>query len=122
MTRADPPRTLRLAELIGLRVETTDGDTLGTVRDVRLRRAPTDTGGVRLLTAGVLLGRRHHEVRWGYDRHPRQGPLALGVLARLLHRTSYLPWQQVESLDLETGVLRVRASRDARTRSSGGTS
>lgn len=106
----DAPPTLRLADLLGLRVETTDGTVLGTVRDVRLRTSPDAGPGTRLVTQGILLGGRHHEVRWGYDRHPQQGPRAVAVLARLLHRHStYLPWRDVASLDLDHRVLRVQA-------------
>lgn len=105
--------TIRVSELVGLRVVADEATDLGHVRDVRLRRERDAQGARQIIAVGLVLGGRRHEVRWGYDRHPGQGPLLVARLARLLHRrTGYVPWDDVEGIDLERRTVRVRASTD----------
>jgi sporulation protein YlmC with PRC-barrel domain len=100
------PEVLRLTDVVGLRAVATDGTEVGHVRDVRLHRAS-------LVVAGLVLGGRRREVRWGYDRHPEQGPWLLARIARLLHpHTGYVPWHDVEAIDLERRTVRVRITTD----------
>jgi len=102
----------RMVHLLGLPVLGPDGVRLGFLADVRL--APTSgVEGVlpRLVVDGLVVDGRHVGSMLGYDRRARQGPWLLRRIVRRIHRNAgYLPWDAVETVDWDAGVVRVLRS------------
>jgi len=89
----------QLRNLLECRVRTEAGEDLGHVLDVRI-----DHDGHRLV--GLVVGRGRPDSLLGYDRHPQQGPAALRLIVRMLHRHSgYATWDQISELDWDRGQL-----------------
>jgi hypothetical protein len=105
----DLPDRHRMVHLLGLPVLDPDGRQLGYLSDLRL--APTaNVDGMfpRLVVDGLVVDGRHVGSMLGYDRRAEQGPWLLRRLVRRIHRDAgYLPWDAVDSVDWESGVLRV---------------
>jgi hypothetical protein len=108
----DLSRRRRMVHLLGLPVLGPDGLQLGFLSDVRL--APTaGVDGVfpRLAVDGLVIDGRHVGSMLGYDRRAEQGPWLLRRIVRRIHRNAgYLPWDAVETVDWDVGVVRVRRS------------
>jgi hypothetical protein len=102
----------RMVHLLGLPVSGPDGARLGFLADVRL--APTSVlDGVfpRLTVDGLVVDGRHVGSMLGYDRRAEQGPWLLRRIVRHIHRNAgYLPWDAVDAVDWDAGVVRVRRS------------
>ena len=102
MLRSDAgdSRTVRLNELLGLRVEAADGRVLGHVNDVRLSPGPA-IQGVRseLVIDGLIVADRHAGSLLGYDRRAEQGPWLVRLAVRVLHRNAgYVGWESVREI------------------------
>ena len=108
---SEPPRH-RLSDLLGMHVRFADGRDGDNIVDVRLARGDRVRGQLQeLVSEGLIIGRRSPGTLFGYDRDPRQGPWAIRVLVRLLHRnTGYLEWGDVEGIDWEEQVVRLRVN------------
>lgn len=76
----------RLGRLTGMEVLLPDGTKVGRVLDARFAR----TSSGRHALTGLLVGQGHPGSLLGYDRHPRQGPSAIRVVVRWIHRHSRL--------------------------------
>jgi hypothetical protein len=102
----------RMVQLLGLPVLGPDRAQLGFLADVRL--APTAVvDGVfpRLVVDGLVVDGKHIGSMLGYDRRAEQGPWLLRRVVRHIHRNAgFLPWDAVEEVDWEAGVVRVRRS------------
>jgi sporulation protein YlmC with PRC-barrel domain len=102
----------RMVHLLGLPVLGPDGAQLGFLADVRL--APTSVvDGVfsRLAVDGLVVDGKHVGSMLGYDRRAEQGPWLLRRIVRHIHRNAgYLPWDAVEAVDWDAGVVRIRRS------------
>jgi hypothetical protein len=101
-----------LNDLLGMHVRFADGTAGDQVTDVRL--APGDrVRGVLadLVTEGLIVGPRRPGTLFGYDRSPHRGPWMIAVVLRFLHRhTGYLPWDDVERIDWQEGIVYVRVT------------
>jgi hypothetical protein len=102
----------RMVHLLGRPVVGPTGRQLGFLSDVRL--APTaGVDGVfpRLVVDGLVVDGRHVGSMLGYDRRAEQGPWLLRRIVRHLHRNAgYLPWEAVDEVDWDTGIVTVRRS------------
>ena len=103
-------RKRRLSDLVGMQVRFADGDEAREVIDVRL--SPTDTVNgelPELAVSGLLVGRARPGTLFGYDRDPDMGPWIIRAVVRAIHRhTGYLEWADVEQVDWDARVVRVR--------------
>jgi hypothetical protein len=106
-------RKRRLSELIGMQVRFADGDEGREVIDVRLSATGTVTGHLpELAVSGLLVGRVRPGTLFGYDRDPDMGPWMIRTIVRAIHRhTGYLEWSDVEQIDWDAGVVRVRIDK-----------
>lgn len=100
MNPNESPTTHRISNLLGARVTTSEGRSIGHVNDVRL-----DPGhrlrGVRaeLVIEGLVVSDRHPGSLLGYDRRADQGPWLVRKVVRRLHRNArYLPWRAVRDV------------------------
>ncbi|WP_243075529.1 PRC-barrel domain containing protein [Microbacterium sp. SS28] len=89
-----------LSELLGCRVRTPSGETLGTVVDARFRRGP---GGRRregeLELIALIVSPRSRSSFYGYERGQVRHPVVLAAIIRYLHRGSRLvPWECVDRI------------------------
>jgi hypothetical protein len=96
---------MKLSELVGVRVETTDGNTLGRVHDVLLVQdgplGAQGTAGLRLHALAV--GKRSIGTQLGFTQGTVAGPW---VLRRLFSRAPVLvPWAAVVERDHERIVV-----------------
>jgi hypothetical protein len=98
---------MRASELIGARVRTADGDTLGYVTDLRCRRDGPVRGHLQeirlesLVVAGRLVGSN-----LGYQERGKRGPWLIGVVMRRVHRDSrVVPWDLVD--EITAGEIRL---------------
>ena len=65
----------------------------------------------RLVVDGLVVDGKHVGSMLGYDRRAEQGPWLLRRIVRHIHRNAgYLPWDAVEEVDWDAGVVRVRRS------------
>jgi sporulation protein YlmC with PRC-barrel domain len=98
----------RLAELLGMRVRTVEGDDLGQVIDVRLepRAMVRDP---RLVVSHLVVGHGRPGSMLGYDRGDFRGPwLVRQVVIRLHRHTGMVPIAAVDRIDWEDSHLTVR--------------
>lgn len=102
----------RLTDLLGMRVVLADGRDGDQVVDVRLAPSSRVTGPLaELVVDGLLVGRMRPGTLFGYDRHPTQGPWMVKKIVRFLHRhTGYVSWADVETVDWDAGVVRLRVN------------
>ncbi|HET8719228.1 MAG TPA: hypothetical protein VFM50_15925 [Nocardioidaceae bacterium] len=102
----------RLSHLLGMRIRFADGRDGDEVIDVRLSSTGTRVGHLEQLGAvGLLVGKSRPGTLFGYDRDPRMGPWLIRAILRRVHRhTGYLEWSDVETVDWDAGVLRVRVT------------
>lgn len=100
----------RLSDLIGMRVRFADGDEGREVIDVRLSATDTARGHLpELAVSGLLVGRARPGTLFGYDRDPDMGPWLVRTVVRAIHRhTGYLEWSDVEQVDWDARLVRVR--------------
>jgi hypothetical protein len=99
-----------LSELLGSRVETTDGDDLGRVHDVVLvQDGPMGANGrAGLRLHALAVGTRSFGAQLGYAQGTVRGPW---LLRALLHRSPRLvPWSSV--VDRDEGRIVVDVARD----------
>jgi hypothetical protein len=96
---------MRLSELVGRDVVTTDGEALGKVREALLvqdgRLLAESAAAFRL--HGLAVGRRAIGTQLGYSQGTVQGP---GLLRRLFDRPpTMVPWAAIVNLDDERIVV-----------------
>jgi sporulation protein YlmC with PRC-barrel domain len=100
---------MRLSELVGCAVTDGDGQPLGHVTDVRLRREGPELEGFgpAYVVAGLRVTHRRGNL-FGYDRADAGGPAAVRWLFRRLHRGDrVVPWGDVE--EVGPGRIRLRS-------------
>lgn len=98
-------------DLLQLRAHGPTGESIGSVLDLRLRRAPGTA--MRLLAEGLVVGPRRPGRNLGYDRHRDQGPWLLNRLVRHLQRHSrYVPMSSVGVVDWDQGHLTLTDTGD----------
>jgi hypothetical protein len=93
---------LRLGLLFGRPAVDRDGQPIGHVHDIRLRRdGPIIPGfGPALRVDGLIIGRASIANRLGLDRHDITGPWPLNTWGKIAARRAlYVPW---EHLDIST--------------------
>lgn len=102
----------RLTDLLGMGVVFADGRDGDQVIDVRLAPSTRVIGPLaELVVVGLLVGRMRPGTLFGYERHPTQGPWVIKQIVRLLHRhTHYVRWADVDTLDWEARVVRLRVN------------
>jgi hypothetical protein len=99
----------RLSRLLGMQVIFADGRDGDQVTDVRLARSGGGGSVGELVVSGLVIGRRRPGTYFGYDRHPSMGPWILRAVIRALHRhTGYVTWDDVDQVDWEDRVVRLR--------------
>ncbi|AXH96565.1 hypothetical protein [Ornithinimicrobium avium] len=98
----------RLGDLLAVRVTSADGERLGQVLDVRMAPAGELASG-RVRAVGLIVGRVGRPGSlMGYERDEDQGPAALAVLVRRIHRdTAYVPMEQVAQIDWDEREVRL---------------
>ena len=102
-------RSHRLDRLLQMKVYDEAGRQLGRPLDVRLD-ADARHPDRRLRVVGLVVGRGRPGTYFGYDRRPDMGPWLVNRVVLRLHRHSvYVALEDVEELDWQTGVLRVRS-------------
>jgi sporulation protein YlmC with PRC-barrel domain len=105
---------MRLSELLGVDVVDADGERVGHVADVRLRRdGPVLEGfGPAYALAGLQVAHRRTGNLFGYERLDAGGPAVVRWLFRRLHRGDrFVPWSDVAAV--EDDVIRLRAEGSA---------
>lgn len=100
----------RLTELVGMGVRFADGRDGDRIIDVRLAPSARVRGLLsELVVDGLIVGRMRPGTLFGYDRHPDQGPWLIRKVVRFLHRhTGYLEWEDIEQVDWDARVVRLR--------------
>ena len=78
--------------------------------DVRLVPSDRLRGQLNEFVAdGLIVGKMRPGTLFGYDRHASQGPWVIRQIIRYLHRdTGYVSWSDVERVDWEAQVVRLR--------------
>jgi hypothetical protein len=102
---------VRLSELLGRQVVDENGESLGSVVDVRAVQDGPVLGGAdaALRVDALVVGRRGVGVRLGYHRLGVRGPWPLKALFRhLARRLRDVPWDDV--VRLEDGGVRIRGT------------
>jgi sporulation protein YlmC with PRC-barrel domain len=92
---------MRISDLLEARVETEDGEKLGRVHDVRVRRLERRSSegyGMRVL--GLVTGGRGVRERLGTDTARTPGPTV---------ERDFIDWERVREVDGEAGLIVVRA-------------
>jgi hypothetical protein len=99
---------MRASDLLGARVRTADGDTLGHVTDLRCRRDGPVRGHLReIRLEALVVSSRLAGSNLGYQQRARRGPWLIGAVMRRLHRDSRLVgWDLVD--DVSPGEIRLR--------------
>jgi hypothetical protein len=100
---------MRLSELVGIAVVTTDGEQLGRVHDVLLvQDGPVGAQGTAALRLHALaVGKRSFGTQLGYAEGTVEGPW---VLRKLLARPPVLvPWDAIVDRDRDRIVVERRA-------------
>ena len=103
----------RLSDLLHSRVETADGEVLGSVDDVRLVQDGPALAGIdaSLRVDALIVGRGGLAVRLGVHRHKVRGPLPIKRLFGALERSAWVvPWEDVAAW--EGDVVRLSRARD----------
>jgi hypothetical protein len=93
---------LRVGLLFGRRVIDGNGQDIGRVHDVRLRRdGPVIPGfGPALRVEGLIVGEGSFATRLGLDRTDITGPWPLSTWGkRVAHRAHFIPWETLEPHD-----------------------
>jgi hypothetical protein len=104
---------VRAGELLGCEVRDRDGEVVGRVHDLLLRRRPGDPPGFELV--GLICGTSAVGDRLGYTRGSMAGPWPLPALFRWLARRSVVvAWPDVAEVDRPRVVLRTRRDRLSR--------
>lgn len=97
----------RLGALLNMTVQDHTGHPAGHVGDVRFERQGDNEHGYQL--AGIIVAQRGTGSLLGYDRNRTHGPWPLRTFVRWLHRHAfYVEWPDIESIDWDTGVVRVK--------------
>ena len=101
-----------MTELVGTHVRFADGRDGDLVVDVRLAPSARVPGLLaEYVVEGLVVGRARPGTLFGYDRHPEQGPWVVKKIVRFLHRhTGYVSWADVETVDWDAGVVRLRVN------------
>lgn len=104
--------THRLSHLLGMRIVFADGIDGDQVIDVRLTPSDRLRGQLtELEVSGLVVGKMRPGTLFGYDRYPDQGPWLLRAIVRFLHRhTGYVAWGDVEQVDWDARVVRLRTT------------
>ena len=90
-----------LSELLEARVVDEDGESLGRVHDVRVRRLQRSSpDGYQLRVTGLVTGKRGVRERLGLDTARSREPLA---------GRDVIEWERVVSVDGDAGVVVVRS-------------
>jgi len=90
-----------VSELLEARIETTEGEKLGHVHDVRVRRLERRSSeGNELRVVGLVTGSRGIRERIGFDTARRAAPIA---------GRDVIEWERVVEIDGESGRVVVRA-------------
>jgi hypothetical protein len=93
---------MRLSDLLEARVETEDGEPLGRVHDVRVRRLERRTSdGYEMRVLGLVTGGRGVRERLGIDTAATPGPTV---------ERDFVDWERVLEVDGERGRIVVRGS------------
>jgi hypothetical protein len=102
----------RVNDLLGMRVEFSDGRAGDQVTDVRLVAGDRVRGSLsELVVEGMVIGRRRPGTLLGYDRRPQQGPWMVRVIMRFVHRhTGYAEWSDIERLDWQSRTVHLRTA------------
>jgi hypothetical protein len=97
----------RLGDLLHMPVEDHAGQSAGHVGDVRFERRDDNQHGYRL--AGIIVAQRGTGSLLGYDRNRTHGPWVLRRFVRWLHRHAfYVEWDDIDAIDWNEGVVRVK--------------
>jgi hypothetical protein len=92
---------MRISDLLEARIETEDGETLGHVHDVRVRRLERRSPeGYELRVLGLVTGTRGIRERLGIDTARTPGPTV---------DRDFIEWERVAEVDGEAGRVVVRA-------------
>lgn len=104
-----------ISDLIGARVNSRGGESLGQVLDVGCTAFErTDHGLGRLRVVDLLVGPHHAGARLGYVEDSHEGPWLIARLVRRLHRADRrVPFSAVESIDWEGSAITVRLTPEA---------
>ncbi len=90
-----------LSDLLRCEVVDEDGESLGRVHDVRVRRLERRSpDGYELRVLGLVLGRRGIRERLGLDRAPTAAPVGNG---------EFVDWERVAEIDTGKRTVTVRA-------------
>jgi sporulation protein YlmC with PRC-barrel domain len=101
-------RARRLNDLLQMPVQGQDGVSIGRVLDVRLEHETVEPGD-RIRVTGLVVGRGRPGSYFGYDRRPDMGPWLVNRIVRRLHRHSgYVSVDDLDELDWDAGVVRIR--------------
>lgn len=101
----------RLSHLLSMHVVFADGRDGDQVTDVRVSGGLDHEAGEGLVVVGLVIGRRRPGTYFGYHRYPSMGPWVLRHLVRFLHRrTGYLDWDDVDEVDWDDRVVRLRTN------------
>lgn len=101
---------MRASDLLGARVRTADGDTLGYVTDLRCRRDGPVRGHLREIRLdGLVVASRLAGSNLGYQQRGKRGPWLIAALMRRVHRDSrVVGWDLVD--DVAPGEIRLKAA------------
>ncbi len=101
---------MRASELLGARVRTAEGDTLGYVTDLRCRRDGPVRGHLQeIRLESLVVSSRLAGSNLGYQQRGKRGPWLIGVIMRRLHRDSrVVDWNLVD--DVSPGEIRLKAT------------
>ena len=92
---------MRLSDLLEARIETEDGEALGHVHDVRVRRLERRSpDGHEMRVLGLVTGKRGLRERVGMDTARTPGPTV---------KRDFIEWERVVKVDGEGGSVIVRA-------------
>lgn len=99
---------MRLRELLGAKVVDQEGNGVGDVHDLRVRRSEAVPPGEGVLVVeGLVTGVGALQARLGYAYGDVDGPWVLRwALGRLGRRARYVPWGSVTTF--EHGVVTIR--------------
>jgi hypothetical protein len=100
-----------LSDLLRATVVDSDGAEVGRVVDALMVQSGPVVGafGAQLVVEGIAIGRRNVALRLGYHRAGVKGPAPLRAMLEWLERKArYASWDQVESLDEDALVIRLR--------------
>jgi sporulation protein YlmC with PRC-barrel domain len=94
---------MRISDLLEARLVTEDGEKLGHVHDVRVRRLERrTTEGYEMRLLGLVTGKRGIRERLGVDTGRTAGPTV---------ERDFIPWEDVVEVDGDAGRVVVRQTR-----------